>query len=342
MKPYLTIVLVGLATLLIGCPPERPEISNTSVEPDEVSAGGVEPVAVINGDVLTKAEFERRINSLSPVARSRFASSDARKQFLESQIQFEILADIAEERGYGRRPSVIHAMKETMVRQMLAEQIRSRLTPADITDEEIQRYYRENRYDFIRPEERRVAAVISDRETVSRQIYGQLENALSKLHGEARINPLRLAAERHGIDPQISQDGGDLGWISDPEHPANQNSGRNKVMAQTVFEFKAVGDFSEPIRIEDNWYIVMLIDRRPSNAKTLEEVENKLRDKLYELRRREIREELLKKYVDGARVEINESVVETIDKPDPAAHDTIPTFFELDAPVRDLKPRGEK
>lgn len=342
MKLCFQSLLVGLALLLVGCPPERPDVSNTSFEPEEVAAGGVEPVAVINGDVLTKAEFERRINALSPIARSRFASTEARKTFLDSQVQFEILADIAEERGYGQRSSVIHVMKQTMVRQMLAEDLRKRVSPADITTEDLKTYYQEHKTDFQKPAQLRVAGIMSDVEDVSRRIHEELTNALSSVDGEQRINSFRLTAQRHGVAPAISKEGGDLGWVQDPDHPANQNTGRNKTLAERAFALEGVGSISEPFEIDGIWYIAMPMDRRPSQTKTFEEVKEQLRDRVYKDLQQEVREQMLQEYAKNARVERNEDILDSIEKPDPIDHDFVPSLFEINAPVRDLKPAQKK
>lgn len=327
--------LILAASGLLGCPPERPDGSRTAIAAEEFSEGGVQALALVNGEALTRGEFERRIDTLPTAAKSRLTSEEARKEFLEAQVQFEILADIAEEQGYGSRPEILHVMKEAMVRSMLREELRSRVKPSDVTADELKRAYNERKYEFQTPERRRVAAVVSEFEDVSRKIHADLEkNEATDL--ETRINTFRLAAERHGVVPAIANQGGDIGWLDDPEHPANANTGRNRQIAEALFDLE-VGEYTEPVEFDGMWYIAMTLERRPQRARTLSDVEHDLRSSLYEARRRKARQELLDAWVDDARIEIDEDVLAQIEKPEPRTLDTMPHFLDLSRlPVRNL------
>src|SRR5262245_65429324 len=49
------------------------------------------PVAVIDGQTITVAEFQDRINKQSPYVRARYTSLEQKKDFLDTLVRFEVL-----------------------------------------------------------------------------------------------------------------------------------------------------------------------------------------------------------------------------------------------------------
>ena len=316
-----------------GCPPEKPSATVGQVE--AVSAEGMEPVAVVNGEVLTRTEFERRINALSPAARSRFASDQARRDFLDDQVQFEILADLAEEKGYGERAEVRHLLKETIVRQMLREEVAKRVSPSDISTAEIEAEYAKNRAQFERPEARRVAIIVNDLKNVVDSVRTDLTGREWTSDLE-KINAFRQRSAHHSVETGVQKTGGDVGWIDDPNHAQNKNTERNKVIADEVFKLSQKGDFTPVFEHEGRWYVATFFDRRPEYSREFSDVAADIRERLFRARQKEVRDELLAEMTGDARIEIREEVLKTITKPDTvSAPET--DFLRPRTPVRDLK-----
>src|SRR5690554_3418043 len=166
------LALCAAGMLAWGCAPQKPSDAGDAPEDgaqQSAELGGDEVVARVNGEAITRAEFERRIEGLAPHARARLQSPEQREDFLKSVVQFEVMADAAEEAGLGDSPHVRHAMREVMVRLMLAEALRERGGGA-IGEEELQAYYDARRADFARPARRMVYELVAESEGEARRL----------------------------------------------------------------------------------------------------------------------------------------------------------------------------
>ena len=90
------LVATGFAVVLAisGCKPTPPAGQQKSGP----------AVAQGEGVVVTVAEFEARLNEQSPFLRQRYQNLDRKKEFLDSLVKFEILANAAQKEGYAERP----------------------------------------------------------------------------------------------------------------------------------------------------------------------------------------------------------------------------------------------
>src|SRR5260370_850811 len=71
-------------------------------------AGGLRaPLAKIDEVRITIGEFQERLNRQSPYIRARYTSLEKKKEFLATQIQFEVLAKEAYRRGLDKDPEVV-------------------------------------------------------------------------------------------------------------------------------------------------------------------------------------------------------------------------------------------
>lgn len=125
------IAVVGLT----GCPPEHPDTTPGAAA--QMTEDGDTPVARVNGEVITAKEYEARIETMPDFAREEFRSLPRRKQYLVPLVDFELLADEAEKRGYGDDPRVVDTMKAYLAakavegkdRDALVEKLRTETPP---------------------------------------------------------------------------------------------------------------------------------------------------------------------------------------------------------------------
>ena len=99
----LGIVLCGLPALARS--PARPD-------PDEA-------VARVEGKALTRAEIETRINGQLPAVRRKFRSLEARREFVERQIDLELLAAEARRRGLDTDAEVHRVVAQALANRLL-------------------------------------------------------------------------------------------------------------------------------------------------------------------------------------------------------------------------------
>ncbi len=289
-------------SLLMGCAPEKPsDVDSTKLEIEETSLEGDESeivVARVDGEEITLEEFERRINGLAPFARVRLQSLERRKEFLRSTVQFEIMADEAERRGYGDRPEVRHAIKETMVRLMVAELLRKEVSISDIDDEMVEAYFEERADEFTGVERRRVARLwTAEKEKIEALVERWEREKPDELAEEMRL--FRQFAFRHSEDRDSGDMGGDVGWVVEPDDAFSS----------------APGTLLGPVEKGDGWEIRMVVEVQESSTPTLEEVESDIRTKLYEEKRRAVRQQYIDELKAQATVELFEDRLEDVRPP---------------------------
>src|SRR5688572_7929304 len=94
--------VVGLVPALIACPQK----SDGGGGPASTPAKG-EPIAKVGQTTLTVEQLQKRLDEQSPFVRARYAEPAKKKEFLDSQVRFEVLASEAYARGYDKDPEVM-------------------------------------------------------------------------------------------------------------------------------------------------------------------------------------------------------------------------------------------
>ena len=215
------ILVAASLSLLLSCAPERPsdkQLSSSASRDRAASEREADrrPVATIEGEVITVADFEQRLNGMASYARARYSSVEKRQELLDSLIAFELLAKEAEEKGYGDDPAVRFALKDTMVRRMLDDRLRQEVSLADISPAEVERLYRERQGDKVRGPQRRAALITIEDEGAIKLVHEELQAALDS-PVEERIKAFRRAAHRYHAEADVAARGGDLGFLDPPD-----------------------------------------------------------------------------------------------------------------------------
>lgn len=321
------VQLVGMViggVLLAACAPQKPSAEDDAPRQERAEEGAPgqdQVVARVNGEAITRAEFERRIESLAPHARARLQSPEQREDFLKSVVQFEVMADAAEEAGLGESPQVRHAMREVMVRLMLAEHLREE-GGAAVGEEELQAYYDANREDFARPARRMVYELVTQtREEAERLRRRFVEEAHPTT--EEALGAFAELAGQYSFDRTTGDRSGARGWVE---------AGQPVAGADAIFE-TPVGQASNPYEDERGWVVVFVAEEEPARQPALSEVERELRTRLLEEKKRQLRTELVERLMAEATIEIDDEVLATVEAPEAALPMRLRDLPRL--PVRD-------
>src|SRR5205085_8661999 len=117
-------------------------------------------VAKVDDAVITVADVQDRVNKQSPFVRSRFTTPEKKKEFLDSLIRFEVMANEAERRGYDKDPEVLRVMKQQMISKFLQKDFESKLKVEDVPDADVEKYYKDHPAEFNQKDEVRVSEVV--------------------------------------------------------------------------------------------------------------------------------------------------------------------------------------
>lgn len=310
-------LILGLGLVFCtGCPPTKPSASGRVDAPVTADTSGT--VALINGEEISLTEFERRIQALPPYTRARYATTEAKLEFLEAQAEFEILADRAEKKGFGTSPEVNQAVKEVLVKQWLNEQLRVRVSMQDITEDEIRKAYEADPTRYQSPAMRRVAILGSDRQSTAQKLREIVEG---QTYDEPvkKLNMLRRLADVHHIDPALKKKGGDFGFVEDPTSTQSKNTGLQAEVARYVFGegMAQIGDLTPVFEFNGAFYFASFIEERPALARELRDVEDEIREQLYQARRSEERVKIFEELRKTTNIQIFDDVLASVGTPTP-------------------------
>jgi hypothetical protein len=306
---------VCCSVALPGCAPERPSDRASRLQA-EVAAperpGAQRTVLVVDGESIDRATFERSLDELPAWVRSRYASTDKRKELLDELASFEVMADEAERRPELRRsPMVRAAMADKIARHTERQLLRERLGDAPVDDPAIEDYYREHRDRYRTPARYRIGVIVFEGEEAARRRRAELLEQLAAPAGLGpRVRAFQVMAQRYSLHRSSGRRGGLLSPLVD-----GRVEGPRADDLAVAEALEAPGDLSEPYRTARGWQLAMLLERTPAEVRPLEEVRDRVRRDLVDERARRAREEILAKLREESTVEIHEEALSNVEAP---------------------------
>jgi parvulin-like peptidyl-prolyl isomerase len=155
---------------------------------------------------------------------------------------------------------VVEVLRTRMLAEKIFEQITSEV---EVTDEDIQAYYEENRPQFEQPASRDVRHILLKTEAKADQIHQQLENG-----GDfARL------ARQFSEDESSAQQGGDF---------TAQQGATVAPFDKVAFELET-GELSEPVKTQFGWHVIEAVDDvEAASTQALADVEEQISSTLLE------------------------------------------------------------
>jgi len=279
-------VLLSTLVIATGCAPKKPAIQRSGRPADDSDA-----VLTVDGEDVTLRDFQWRLNSLPVYAHARYATIEQQQNFINAVLQFEVMADVAEQRGYGDDPRVVDHMMDAAAEEIVDQRVREE--QGELTDAAVRAYYDAHIADYSEPRKRRASIfVAADRDAVAGVV-----SDVRRLDASRRLDVFAQRARAASISPTASV-GGDAGWFVEPT--GEETDGWKTRTAPRVFALAGVGAVSDPFEIDGRWTAVIVSAVRPAQPEPFDDVEAQVRQALREHRRDAIRtaylRELRKRY----------------------------------------------
>jgi peptidyl-prolyl cis-trans isomerase SurA len=289
-----------------------------------------EVVAVVNGEVITRSEFEEEEQALLSAAYSQFSGEELDRQV--AQIRGTVLSQIIDRKvlmhmaarlfdltGYEemlleqfKQDQSVETTKE--LEQLLApegmsiDDLRRRLieqvAPRQIidmevggriacSDQEISEFYDENTDQFKVSAEftlREIVILADDTNREEKRILA------GEVHGRASAPDADFAAlAKEYSEAGTRETGGDLGTMA----AGDLNPALEKIAMQV-----ATGQVGEPVETEYGFHLIQVVSRQEAGVKSLDEVEGQIRTFLENTQYFDKLQEFLKKVRDEADIQI--------------------------------------
>jgi peptidyl-prolyl cis-trans isomerase C len=286
-------VLVLAAAAAPGC--KRKSKSSGGAQ----SGDATQVVAKIDDSRITVADVQERMNKQSPFVRARFTTPEKKKEFLDTLIRFEVLANEAEKRGYDKDPEVQRVMKQQMISKFLQKDFESKLKVEDVPDADVEKYYKEHPTEFNQKDEVRVSEIVVKEK-------GKADKALA----ESRALPkgpatgadqkgFRDLVNKYSEDEEAKARGGDLQFFD------KESTKYPKPIVEASFKLAEVGDVTS-VKTDKGWSVLRLTQKRPGFNRPLPEVKRQIQQRLF----RDLRSKSMDTFVADlkkkSKIEVNE------------------------------------
>lgn len=266
--------------------------------PTDDEARRAKVVAKIGSVTITVGDIEDKVAARSPYARKRLTSPDTLRALADAQVENELFYQGAKKLGYADDPEVQKFVDQTAMKIFVRREFEETVTPDEVPQEQVDKYYREHPNEFRRPEMRRARHILVGSKA-------EAEEVLKILRTEAET--FRAVAKNRSLDTETNVRGGDLLYFTaEGEVVGKEAEVRiDATLAKSAFSLEKAGDIAGPLDLGDGkWSVLELTGIRPERVKDLERAAPMIRRKLW----REEREGALEALVTKLRVELKPEV----------------------------------
>ena len=229
-----------------------------------VEAVADEIVATVNGKPVFLSDVKTFANGIPQLAELPFEM--VYPQLLETLVDSKVMLTAAEAAGTENLPDVQKALRLSRD-QILSQAYLNKKLEASVTNEQLQALYTQEMADFKPVEEIRARHILVKTQKEAKDIIIQLKAGAD----------FGLLAEKYSLDQNSPK--GDLGYFSEdmmiPE------------FGKAAFALK-VGQISDAIKTPFGWHVVVVEDKRMSEAPAFEDVKEQLRQVAMEQNARKV------------------------------------------------------
>lgn len=218
-------------------------------------------LAVAAGYEITEKDLNAIISRYPQEQRGALQSEEKKKQLVEQLISFELMNKFGKEIQLDKTQEYKDAMENISKEVITSMAINKVLSDVTITDEEVKKYYEDNKEAFGQP------ATVS-----ARHILVETEEEANKAREEILSGKISFgdAAMKYSTCPS-NQQGGNLGEFS-------------KGMMVPEFEEAAftseIGKVTEPVKTQFGYHLVLVDAKNEASIKSFEEVKDSVLDNL--------------------------------------------------------------
>jgi peptidyl-prolyl cis-trans isomerase C len=224
----------------------------------------------------------------------KLLSQKETRDFLENYvIPREVLYQEAKKNGLDKNKEILAKIEDArrviLIDALLEEVLRGR---EEVSEEEIQRYYKENPTLFTEPQEIKIRQIVVNTEPALKEVVTKLSQ------GES----FEKLASTYNIG-KFKEDGGNLGYIR-----RGQLAPPFEQFEEAAFSLRKRGEISEVVSTPYGYHVIRLEDLRGSILKPLNRVKERIRFSLQPKKKQEAYLAYVKETKSKAKVIINEKL----------------------------------
>ena len=253
---------------------------------------GEKELVRINDASISLEEFQQMLERQPLEGKMRLLDPKGTRDFLENYvIPREVLYQEAKKKGLDKNKELLakieNVRRAIVLEALLEEGLRGR---GEVSEEDIQKYYKENQALFIEPQEIKIRQIVVNSEPALKEVLTRLSK------GES----FETLASLYNIG-KFKEDGGDLGYIR-----RGQLAPPFAQFEEAAFSLKKRGEVSEVVSTPYGFHVIRLEDMRGTALRPLNQVKERIRFFLQPKKKQEAYLEYVKEMKSKAKILINE------------------------------------
>jgi peptidyl-prolyl cis-trans isomerase C len=240
-----------------------------------------EVIAVVNGEALTKMQFDQMLQLFNPQARAMAGQNKG--TFMRELVLQELLAQEGRRIKLDQDP-VIQARIKVQTNSALARSVIQKYVEekSGINDDSMRKHYNDHKGDFMAPETVTASHILVKTEDEAKAVLAELKQG----------KDFAELAKQKSTGPSGPK-GGALGSFE---------RGRMVPEFENVAFAMQAGDISEPVKTRFGWHVIKVTERTAGQQKSFDEARDDIRQTLVS----DYIQSVLKELSDKAAVEIKD------------------------------------
>jgi peptidyl-prolyl cis-trans isomerase C len=246
-------------------------------------------VATVNGEVITKEQFDQLWNRLGAQMRAQYEKNGGKAAFLDNYVKKRLLVQEAIKSGFDQRADVRADMEASKESVLFDRYVRDVVAARIVTEKDMRAYYDANQEQFALPESVKVrhivitAADAGPRQKTKQEALERIQKVATELKSvrfpqgtdPASVRQILLsrfseAARQHSEDG-TAEIGGDLGW--------NQRGALDPTFEDAAFNLP-IGTVSGVIETGFGYHLIYVDERKPAGTEPFESAKASIREYL--------------------------------------------------------------
>ena len=280
--PVFAGILFLTVFLLLGCGKSRDKEM------------GEKELVRVNDVSISLDEFHQISEGQSLEGKMRLLNEKGLRDFLENYVVTrELLYQEAKKKGFDKnqeiRLKIENFRKMTLIDALMDELLRGK---TEVSESEIQQYYKENQDRFTEPSEIKIRHLFVTSDAALKEVMTRL----SQKEEFAKL------AEMYNVD-RSREDGGSLGWIK-----RGQLAPSFAQFEEAAFSLKNRGEISEVVQTGLGYHLIQLDEKRGNAVRPYDKVKERIRFFLQTKKRQDAYLQYVKKLKSKARIAVNEKL----------------------------------
>lgn len=295
--------VIFFAVTLLGCDKlpwlgDKGEGKVSAPPKDAVVVAKVDDIYITADDLNREVETFNTLVDAQGVPQSKIETRDQKISYLrDDMVRKFMLYKEALKRGLEKKDDIQMALREAEISLLVTELLRQEVEKIEISPEEIEEFYDENKEILKEPEQRKILEIVTDTEDQAKEVYiellkGTSFSALARMHSKAAS----------------ASSGGDIGSMTfefDPELRTKFDEFYTVAFAPSL----EAGNTSSIFKGPDGYYIIKVDDITTSDAKPLSELWDMIKSYLLFVKQQKAIGDLADRLSGETKIEIYEGKI---------------------------------